>query len=739
LSLEDDRVTSPHYALNRIERAMETASNNPDPEVRKRALEKIETWKQVISGMSSGKLSVGSRTPVAETPAWVTLEVAHGGFATGKFLAEGPMHEHETSLLERLPPEVPGETGRARLNHYFLSDHGQTVLLAVLDSGAFTVSVPEEGALLTVVWLLEHKYLIEALSLIEELQPFMHRLRFYPKLESSAQPPGLLVRRCSVSDVRKKLSRVVPQPQVAAMTEALEIWNPLYDRLVKLWLETVEGDLPGEKIPFGWELRRDQWLKEYDQAANLHRKCGKHKHAKSNFGRLRKALRSFQTSRVELTSHEWSWVRRALANDVTKRGLLDSPERGQLREEQKRQVDLPTRVQLADAVRKKLAEYPGDSGLASVSPLVEDIHGKLQSSFEGKIRMALEASVEELVEQDVVSSAEVLAQVVPQITSQVSATSVEDPDLRRLFTRVYSAFKRRRSLLLLNYESQVRLEELPWIKAISRFRQESPHTESIARRTLENLSLLTLANFPQTMVPNPLVSELSALAKQARLKMPLVQEVAADIFMGNFTPKWGLAAQQAYSWLEGSFYTHYYQIERPGKQRFSDLCCSRSSEAGSGENWITGNGAVLEQSQILTTHNLAQMTFGLGLQQEVRGLAPQLAQKAFSFVVRRQNRPAADFRARLQMLKNTAYAWRQGIFFFSLASPVEKQNILAALQAEVSQQSQDWILRFQPAVNGLGHVLDGGRFDSKGIGIQNRRARRFLGWARGHHWLMIRD
>ena len=44
-------------------------------------------WHTIIEGMTHGHLRPGSRTPVAGTPEWVTLEVVTGGFATGAFLS----------------------------------------------------------------------------------------------------------------------------------------------------------------------------------------------------------------------------------------------------------------------------------------------------------------------------------------------------------------------------------------------------------------------------------------------------------------------------------------------------------------------------------------------------------------------------------------------------------------------------------------------------------------------------
>ena len=63
------------------------------------AAAKAGQWRRVLRGMFDGSLRHGLRTPVADTPAWVTLEVAHGGFATGRYAASGPLQAHEAEKL----------------------------------------------------------------------------------------------------------------------------------------------------------------------------------------------------------------------------------------------------------------------------------------------------------------------------------------------------------------------------------------------------------------------------------------------------------------------------------------------------------------------------------------------------------------------------------------------------------------------------------------------------------------
>ncbi|MBB5787527.1 hypothetical protein [Jiangella mangrovi] len=171
---DEQQQASPGYAFGQLERALRMAAEHDDPATRERARAKAERWRAVLAGMTDGRLTVGSRTPVADTPAWVTLEVAHGGFATGRLLAEAPLSDDESARVAALPPGSPGSPGdteRERLNLWYLGDAGQAELLAALDSERYRIELPEDAALLTVAWLLRHGLHEAALDLVAELRP----------------------------------------------------------------------------------------------------------------------------------------------------------------------------------------------------------------------------------------------------------------------------------------------------------------------------------------------------------------------------------------------------------------------------------------------------------------------------------------------------------------------------------------------------------------------------------------
>lgn len=789
MSDEPRLSASPLYAIARLVRAIDTAMHHEDPEVRRRAEAKCAQWRSVVQGMASGTLTVGSRTPVADTPAWVTLEVAQGGFATGRYLAEGPLLDREQALLHELR-DVPGATERERLNNWFLGDAGQASIGTALKQGRLHVDVPEEAALPVVTWLLDHGYETAALDLVAELRPLMHRLRFYPELRERPRPSGAMVRVWTVGRVKQTLRSTRARPRVPTMNEALLVWAPLYDRLATLWLSTVDGEPPrvcmdvdgsplrtekGQPVveggwpcrtwPPDWAPERRAWLADYRRAAAEHERCTAHRNPRSGFARLRDALERCPEDSRALRGIDVVRIRDVLAGAAARLGEPGSAPRTTLRQQQAVMARRPLFVDLARMVAGRLDALPADGGLLEIDSVLEAAREGEHASvprgttmpphLAGKLRRALEAPIDHLVELGVIGSSEVLAIVLPQITAQVAAAGIEHPDLRELYQQLYAAFRRRRSLLLLNLEHQVRIDELPWVAALAPVRQTGLDTRAQARQTLEQVTVLALSSFPQTILPNPLVREMGALAKQAGLDLPLVEEVAADIFMGTFTPKWVHAAEQAATLLHGSLYARYYDLPSPEEaarwrrsetrrwgrrtaEGFADACRTRAREAQVGKgSHVAANGTVLEQSQILTTHDLAGLTIALELGDTLRALAPSLAERCFRWIVRRQQQRAPLFKAQLQMVKNTAYAWRQGLFFLSLCDAQVQRETADRLAAMVAEQPHAWAQRFAPVVAGLRLVLDGGRFDGEGRG--QAAARRFLGWSVGPHWLLARD
>jgi hypothetical protein len=154
---------SPGYAWTQLQRALRRAADDG------RVRAKVAQWEAVLRGMGDGSLRIGSRTPLADVPAWVTPEVVHGGFATGRLLAEVPLRADEAAQVTALPVDAPGRTDRERFNLWHLGDAGQGELLSAPAQGTFHVELPEDAALPVVAWLLGNGHDAAALDLVAEL------------------------------------------------------------------------------------------------------------------------------------------------------------------------------------------------------------------------------------------------------------------------------------------------------------------------------------------------------------------------------------------------------------------------------------------------------------------------------------------------------------------------------------------------------------------------------------------
>jgi hypothetical protein len=775
---------NPGYAGWQLSRAVTTSEEHADPETRDRARQKVAKWVKVLEGLIDGSIAAGSRTPVSGVPPWATLEVVTGGFATGALLAGGPVLEHEQKLLADLSPQRSG-CERQVLNKFFLTDEGVSRLQALLESGCYELDIPEEGALLVVAWLLCHDQPDAARDLLEEIGPFLSKLRFYPRPVEQPRRFGSRVFVQDVAGTLHALANIRPNTRVLSQKEAIEVWTPLYDRTVSLFLETLDGEpprfasleaaaanrasevvggLPCQVYPEGWTVRAKQLLDEYDAKRQIHQLCGKPERKTENFFQLRQFLSRCVTASGSLSRKDIDRIRLLLARCVSRRGVPTSIECAALRQRQSQQARGPTFHEVSKVVATRLAEYQLDSGIDDLEPVVRPVSDEearqhriadaadIPESIKRKVERCLTETADELIRRGIITSGDVLARVLPQVTSGLRAAGIVDPSLRQLYAAIYRAFRRRRSLLLLNRESQVKIEELPWVAAIDQFRRRDLAASDLARATLQEITALTLISFPQAIIPNKLLQELRDLAKQAKLDLPLVDELAADIFMGQFSGKFVAAAKRAGELLAGSLYATCYEIdydaiqrlpdERPARKPswfsrssgqtddpFAALCRARVGATTTGWD-VAVNGMIIEQEQILTTQNLAVLLSGLDLLPELRGQFADLARRCFTWICQRQQMNPPKWHALLIMLKNTAYAWRQMVVYLSLVPASEVDQFLAWAHGHLSEQPAEFQLRFRPAIEGLRRAAAGQSPEEGTI------ARRFLGWTKERHWLL---
>ncbi|MFF5258304.1 transcriptional regulator [Actinomadura viridis] len=753
----ETRAVGPGYPGLQLAKAFSTAETHEDEATRTRAGARVRQWEEILSGMAAGTLSIGTRAPVSGLPAWVTPEVARGGFATGRAAAGGPLLPHETATARRAG--VPAE--RRALFYYHLSEAGLAELYALLDGGRYELTVPEEGALLAVAWLLRAGDRNAALAVLEEIEPFAGRLRFAPRPRTGDVPPpraAETVHRASVGDVGRTLGARRPNRAVATMNEALAVWNPFADELLAHWTATVRDGRVASLEPGGWRERGAALLERYRSLAERHTLCTKHRRPRENPAILRTALEE-AVEGGGLRPRTRGLLQHAVDAMIARRGVPGAPGHAALRERQAAIAARPTLHALAQVLLARLSDLPQDGGITAPERLTGPVTGEealrtgvaegtaIPRALRETVESALAAPLGTLVERGVVPSAEAMAELVPQLVAWTTAQAYRDEALRTLMAALYRAFRNRRSLLLLNLERQFQLNELPWVRAVHASRRAVRDGDRDAQASaLVRLGELALQGFPGTLLPNPLVKEFDALARAARLDVPFVEELAADIFMGTFSPKFARAAVTAADLLEGTLYERYYGIDYAavreagdgtgrgvpagrGSPDFAALCVARAGGT-SGRYSVAANGMVIEQAQILTTHNLAALVHPIGVDPAPGW--PEPARRAFTTVCRLVGRLQHDPRP-LGTVKDAAYAWRQTLFFLALCGLEDQIAVTAWIQDEARRHPDHVAARLAPVLAGLRHVLVGGSLDAGAP----PGTRRFLGWCAGRrHWIL---
>lgn len=612
---------------------------------------------QALAAIRDGTVRVGRSTPVKGMPAWVTPEVIRGGFATGGAAAAGPLAADEADLAASHGVLAD----RASLFAWGLSDRGLAYLTDLLESQAYRLELPEHGVLLTLAYLLRVNRFEDGAMLLRAVQPWADRLRFLPVAAAGRDKDGVHV--ATLTEVADRLELKRPSVQVEAQRESNSVWSPYTDRLVALWWDTQNDDgVIGRVFPDEWKGRAVALVEEYAVLARKHTLTRKHARDGSTVQILLSATRGAIVGNREQVGR----VRDVIRDVVAKRGTPGSGTLRTVRTVQAAESRRPSHAVVAAEAADTIRAIPSDTSLDDPVSLVGGTAAADLPAVRKLLRQATHAPLETLLQRGIVTSAEVLAALAPQIAAHSVEHRYDDESAGVLAGRLYRAFTNRRSLLLLDYRRQVEVTALPWFTALER--DVRPGAEDTGTEQALSLARLAVRHFPGTVLPNPLLRVLDRLFTQSGTPVPLTSELAADIFMGGFSRPFVDAANLAAGLLRGSLYADYYQL--PGliedQDTFTELAHERANVKHRPRmRWYptSQSGAVIEQAQILTTHNLAQLVHA-GLTDIEWGRA---AHDAWAVVLQELER--ATGKQGLRHRKNAAHAWRQLIFFLTMAGP----------------------------------------------------------------------
>ncbi|WP_170144490.1 hypothetical protein [Citricoccus muralis] len=651
--------------------------------------------------MATGRIKVGSATPVRGFPAWLTPEIVRGGFATGAAAAGGPLEPDEITLAAHVgvPP------ARAHLFDWFLTDDGLQKLDAWVESGLYRLELPEHGALLSVAWLLGHGRAEVANEVVRALRPWAKTVRFWPYEALEPEAPGVHVATLPV--VAARLERKRPQRHVEAEREVLSVWNPFTDKVLSHWWATRSANgLLGSVLTPDWIEGAKGLLAEYRHLAAEHTLTKRHASPKENLQILITGLHACAAG--EADSRTLGRVRGAVASMVAKRGEPGSPGLAELRAAQARIAATPSHSTVAHDAAARLRASGQTGAVTDPLALLHGAAGHDLRSVRSTTRQATQAPLPVLLREGIIRSAEMLAELAPQLTAETVASRYTDVPAGLLAKRLYRAFANRRSTLLLNHRAQVTVHVLPWFTLLERVGVQE-HQQDLAHAQAVDLATLALRHFPGTTIPNSLIRELSRLFGLASEDVPLTYELAADIFMGSFSPVFLRAAQRAATMVGDTLYSRYYGIDydeiltmdtaqqKPSRSRatprtavpnFDALVRSRARINRTRWNQdVATSGKAIEQAQLLTTHNLAALVeAGVTLEW------PTQARQGWTTTKNHLAKMTGPHS--LHHRKNAAYAWRQTLFYLALSSPQESaafandETLTHGLSSQVKLQAE---------------------------------------------------
>lgn len=745
--------------------------NGPGTEKRRRI------WSRALTSKAGSRTDATSHAPGRKRQSRVASETAHGAPATGDLTDDTPLLAHETERLAII--EAPdGATPRAILNGYFITQNGREELGRMLESGRYRIDAPEEAALPAVHWFLVNGETHRAYETLRAIAPFWDRIPFYPTPTDRARLSSRTLSLETAAETVRRLRAKKPSRQMAAMKETLVRWVPMYDRAVALFLSTVRGPIPrfgrnedgtlarqanGQPVVEGgwpcqiftrqWKGRAEALLADYERERSEHPLAKGPDRPKGNFARLRHYLQICIDDPKALTGRDVGVIRKILASFVSRHGTLGSPRLNRVRRAQARDAALPGPDVFAHVIAERIDRHAALGGLDTIAdelgPITDAesqttglaVGTPIPKRVTSSARRCLEGTLDTLTEAGIISSAEVLAGLVPRLAGAAKANAIESPALRRLYEEAYAASHRRRTI--------APIEDLPWITAMEPSLTSNYASRYVSYETLRELARTALVSFPQTITPNALVNELRTLVAAAELPLRLTNTFTAGTGACRFDENHLLSARQAIPVISDTLYHRYYGLPLDALASLDDVTRGDERAASHSPGYtelcrqlagvdddtppIAQNRATIEQSQILTTHNLAHLVNGLKLTDELA--LTSLASECFAWICRTLQTVPGSERQRLRAVSNAAHAWRQMVFFLAVAPAGTLSSFLDWAIAHLAEQPGDLPSRFAPAMEGLTLVATGGTLDADGT--HGSGARRFVaGWATGDHWLL---
>ena len=728
--------------------------------------ERCAAWERVIERLKQGQLIIGSRNPDGKAE-WLTRQVMTGGFTTGALLAGGEPKPHERRYANAFVATVDNKAQQMALsrmceermlaNSLFVTTAGKSELRKMLRTGRYRIYTTEEGAFMTAIWFEDNGMADEAAAIYEAIMPYFGDVRFFPEPSDKPEDIAPTVFVNSARNATIKLAKGVPpclQRQVDVTTGFIP---KVYDPLVGIVCKTRDSGWPFQTKSDTLTLEFSTWLDAWETTFK-HKYGGLKRCCKGNFVVLLRGARAFFLGTGTLTPRLVGLSRRALADIEEKRGLPDSERAKTARSEQYSCVENVDRVNnVRDVMLARLEKLDPDRGIPDVADVVKPFTADEALKYgvaagEGPpkvirktVSACRNATLRDLLGDGTVPSGEALASIIGPLVANAKAAAIADRSLRRLYILLLRAFDQRRSLLLLNLQTQVKFADVPWCRAIMSVKDSSQiANKAVESGVLREVVAGYLRTFPQTQMPNKLIQALNSLCAgpDVDCRLQLHSELAADIFEHAFSPRFLHQAHRAATVLRGSAYAKYYGIDYGNvllAKHPNDIYKMCVAFAGPLQYSVSYNGSILEWMYVISGFSLPGIFESLGSDLLSQEELAKAVRSVLKFVVNELQKCAdLGWHDRLLTIKNSAYAWRQMVVLMTrLNDQLDVLEFFVWADAELLKLDGGFGRRFRPILASLANAWGmrlAGMQESEDGGV----ARPFLGWmaSGGRHWLM---
>ena len=517
---------------------------------------KVSEHVEVITGVLTKGASIGGRTDHGR-PAWVTPEITKSGFSSGNHLAGGPLKQHELDIIKDIDDKTDVSSIRYAINKWCLTDKkGQEWITDLAKSGQYGANTMEELAIMSIVLVGKRKKTSE---LVSEIEPWFKDLRFFPE-PKSVNLSELAVPRSSIWSVERLHQRL--HGETSTLVHSMDLKKHSMVKLEKFnesYVAIYNKSKEILQLFYGRKTRRSNNVESFKafvfDVKKVMNEFGLEKRiAKSTAGKLLDAIEVFIEFGMETKKSFLKHIEFHVGNASSKIELRSRTPEDMIKHLQSSIDGIKEFMNIIEPMRDSSGiEKETVDGLSLKFPDLKKSIGKTTLG-----------TLTELCDYGLIDSAEMFADQVVTISAISHSTAFKKGPYQVLARNMYSTFSARRSKLLLNLETQVKMSEIPWFTVFEEvFRVKVIDTDEISK----SVFLDYLSNFPGTQMPNNFVDVMSRqLGRNG-----LVKEIAADIFMGQFVKTFGAQAKERESVLgEDTPYGSYYSVSILGFPKGSE-------------------------------------------------------------------------------------------------------------------------------------------------------------------------